>query len=193
MAAAEQSIAAEAKGLRILTVFALIAVIVAIMLQYVLPSVLGLAAGEDDLRAFTQRLGVALIAALPAFIFASALSSTEKLFGRLARGELFTQAVGKGVSGIGQASAGFVVDKLGARPLLFAALAMFALAALLLGAVTAVALAEWHQAHPQAPARQRASPIVAYETPVLAENPSVLQCTASVTCTWKWSRSDRWR
>ena len=103
MAASERSIAAEAKGLRILTVFALIAVIVAIMLQYVLPSVLGLATGEDDLRAFTQRFGVALIAALPAFIFASALSSTEKLLGRLARGELFSGAVGKGVSGIGQA------------------------------------------------------------------------------------------
>lgn len=103
MAAAERSIAAEAKGLRILTVFALIAVIAAIMLQYVLPSVLGLATGEDDLRAFTQSAGLALIAALPALIFASALSSTEKLFGRLAKGELFTLAVGKGVSGIGQA------------------------------------------------------------------------------------------
>jgi hypothetical protein len=103
MAAAERSIAAEAKGLRILTVFALIAVIVAIMLQYILPSVLGLATGADNVRAFTQSLGVALIAALPAFIFASALSSTEKLFGRLAQGELFTGAVGKGVSGIGQA------------------------------------------------------------------------------------------
>jgi MFS family permease len=40
------------------------------------------------------------------------------------------------VSGIGQASAGFVVDKLGARPLLFAALALFALAALLASTVT---------------------------------------------------------
>jgi hypothetical protein len=103
MAAAEQSIAAEARGLRIVTVFALIAVIVAIMLQYVLPSILGLATGKDDLRAFTEGFGVALIAALPALIFASALSSTERLFGRLAKGELFTGAVGKGVSGIGQA------------------------------------------------------------------------------------------
>jgi MFS family permease len=34
------------------------------------------------------------------------------------------------VSGIGQATAGFVVDKLGARPLLFAALGLFALACL---------------------------------------------------------------
>jgi MFS transporter, FSR family, fosmidomycin resistance protein len=40
------------------------------------------------------------------------------------------------VSGIGQASAGFVVDKLGARPMLFAALALFALAALLASTVT---------------------------------------------------------
>src|SRR5512133_439160 len=40
------------------------------------------------------------------------------------------------VSGIGQASAGFVVDKVGARPMLFAALALFALAALLASTVT---------------------------------------------------------
>lgn len=103
MAAAERSIAAEARGLRILTVFALIAVILAIMLQYVLPPVLGLATGGDDLRAFSQSLGAALIEALPAILFASALSSTEKLFARLGRGELFTAAVGKGVSGVGQA------------------------------------------------------------------------------------------
>ena len=35
------------------------------------------------------------------------------------------------VSGLGQASSGFVVDKLGARPLLFAALALFVLASVL--------------------------------------------------------------
>ena len=40
------------------------------------------------------------------------------------------------VSGLGQASAGFVVDKLGARPMLFGALALFALAALLASTVT---------------------------------------------------------
>ena len=40
------------------------------------------------------------------------------------------------VSGFGQASAGFVVDKVGARPLLFAALALFAMAALLASTVT---------------------------------------------------------
>ncbi|MCF8160329.1 MAG: MFS transporter [Polaromonas sp.] len=40
------------------------------------------------------------------------------------------------VSGIGQASAGFFVDKVGARPMLFAALALFALAALLASTVT---------------------------------------------------------
>ncbi len=40
------------------------------------------------------------------------------------------------VSGIGQASAGFVVDKVGARPMLFSALALFAVAALLASTVT---------------------------------------------------------
>ncbi|TXT36467.1 MAG: major facilitator transporter [Comamonadaceae bacterium] len=40
------------------------------------------------------------------------------------------------VSGLGQASAGFVVDKLGARPLLFLAIALFAAAALLASSVT---------------------------------------------------------
>jgi MFS family permease len=40
------------------------------------------------------------------------------------------------VSGLGQASAGFVVDKLGARPLLFVALGLFALAASLASTVT---------------------------------------------------------
>jgi MFS family permease len=40
------------------------------------------------------------------------------------------------VSGIGQASAGFVVDKVGARPMLLTALALFALAALLASTVT---------------------------------------------------------
>lgn len=40
------------------------------------------------------------------------------------------------VSGIGQASAGFLVDKVGARPMLFSALALFALAALLASTVT---------------------------------------------------------
>jgi MFS family permease len=40
------------------------------------------------------------------------------------------------VSGLGQASAGFVVDKVGARPLLFSAVALFALAALLASSVT---------------------------------------------------------
>ncbi len=40
------------------------------------------------------------------------------------------------MSGLGQASAGFVVDKIGARPMLFAALGLFALAALLAANVT---------------------------------------------------------
>jgi len=40
------------------------------------------------------------------------------------------------VSGLGQASAGFAVDKLGARPMLFAALALFALASMLASMVT---------------------------------------------------------
>jgi len=40
------------------------------------------------------------------------------------------------VSGIGQASAGFVVDKIGARPMLFAALALFVLASGLASLVT---------------------------------------------------------
>ncbi|MDD2917814.1 MFS transporter [Rhodoferax sp.] len=40
------------------------------------------------------------------------------------------------VSGLGQASAGFVVDKLGARPMLFAALTLFAMASLLASMVT---------------------------------------------------------
>jgi MFS family permease len=40
------------------------------------------------------------------------------------------------VSGLGQASAGFVVDRLGARPLLFLALGLFALAASLASTVT---------------------------------------------------------
>jgi MFS family permease len=40
------------------------------------------------------------------------------------------------VSGLGQASAGFVVDKLGARPLLFLALGLFALASSLASTVT---------------------------------------------------------
>ncbi len=40
------------------------------------------------------------------------------------------------VSGIGQASSGFVVDKLGARPLLFVALALFVLACVLASMVT---------------------------------------------------------
>ena len=40
------------------------------------------------------------------------------------------------VSGIGQASAGFVVDKVGARPMLFSALGLFALAAWLASTVT---------------------------------------------------------
>jgi MFS family permease len=40
------------------------------------------------------------------------------------------------VSGLGQASAGFVVDKLGARPLLFLALSLFALAAAFASTVT---------------------------------------------------------
>jgi len=41
------------------------------------------------------------------------------------------------VSGLGQASAGFVVDKIGARPLLFAALGLFVLASALASSVTA--------------------------------------------------------
>jgi len=40
------------------------------------------------------------------------------------------------VSGVGQASSGFVVDKLGARPLLFAALGLFVLASVLASMVT---------------------------------------------------------
>ncbi|MDD2880630.1 MAG: MFS transporter [Rhodoferax sp.] len=40
------------------------------------------------------------------------------------------------VSGLGQASAGFVVDKIGARPMLFGALSLFALAALLASTIT---------------------------------------------------------
>jgi len=40
------------------------------------------------------------------------------------------------VSGVGQASAGFVVDRLGARPLLFVALTLFALACLVASSVT---------------------------------------------------------
>jgi MFS family permease len=40
------------------------------------------------------------------------------------------------ISGIGQAAAGFVVDRIGARPVLFAGLALLSLSALLLGAAT---------------------------------------------------------
>lgn len=43
------------------------------------------------------------------------------------------------VSGLGQASAGFVVDRLGARPLLFAAIGIFVLACVLASVVTGYA------------------------------------------------------
>jgi hypothetical protein len=97
----DRSIQAEARNLQILTVFALISVIIAIVLQHLLGPLIAVFRSPFDITSATQILGVALIEALPAILFASALSAAEKLFKRMARGEMFTDAVGRGVSGVG--------------------------------------------------------------------------------------------
>jgi len=114
----DANIRSEARRLEILSVFALIGVIVAITVRYLLLPGVEFARGPMTPEAFTETLGAALISVLPVVLFAGALSATHRLAGRLHRGELFSTAVGQGVTGIGSSlvagavAAAFIVPNL---------------------------------------------------------------------------------
>jgi hypothetical protein len=118
---ANSSIQSEARRLEILTVIALIILIVGLMAAYVLAPVLlvvqGLDAGDRDAW---SRVGPALIRALPSVLLIGAVSSARGLFGRLARNELFSEAVGRGVRGIGESLLAAAVAKAAIVPWLLA-------------------------------------------------------------------------
>jgi len=97
-------IQSDAGRLEALATVALIVVIVGVSVRFILlPVAHGLGTRPFELPVFLNVVGLALIEALPAILFAQGLSATQGLARRLRRGEMFTAAVGKGVSGIGVA------------------------------------------------------------------------------------------
>lgn len=92
----------EARRLEVITLFALILVTVGLVARAILLPVL--AAFREAVPGsweFWSVFAPALVPALPAFILLGAIDASRKLFGRLARGELFSDAVGRGVREIG--------------------------------------------------------------------------------------------
>jgi hypothetical protein len=102
MTAADSSLKAEARRLEIFTTVALWIVVVSIFVRYVLYPVLHSVQGSGfDVEKFDVTARI-LITGLPAVVLLGAIDAARKLFSRIARGEMFTDAVGQGVRGIGQ-------------------------------------------------------------------------------------------
>lgn len=98
---ADPTLQAEARRLEIFATVAFWVVVVSICVRFLLFPILhaiqgsGFDAAKFDLTARTA------ITALPAVILVGALDAARKLFAAIRRGELFTDAVGQGVRGIG--------------------------------------------------------------------------------------------
>jgi hypothetical protein len=104
MTAADRSFQAEARRLEVFALIALVIVIIGICVRLLLPPVFeALRAGHVDTLDFWATTWPAWIPALPSMVLTGAIDESRKLFGRLARGELFSEAVGRGVKGIGTA------------------------------------------------------------------------------------------
>ncbi len=96
--AAAKSLQSQARTLEIFTTIAIVIVVLGLTVEFVLAFAHGEFPWE---RAFWDIHGESLIRALPTLLLAGALDASRKLFGRLARGDLFSEAVGQGVKGIG--------------------------------------------------------------------------------------------
>lgn len=100
----DRTLQSEARRLEVVTLIALVLLAILLVLRSVLiPIVAGMADNHPNSEAFWGEVGPILIDALPAFALLGALDATHKLLKRLARGETFSDSVGKGVRGIGMA------------------------------------------------------------------------------------------
>lgn len=98
----DRSLQSEARRLEVATLIALVLLSVGLVVRYLLlPIVAALRETVPGSWEFWSLIGPSLIQALPAFALLGAVEATHKLFGRLGKGELFGDAVGKGVRGIG--------------------------------------------------------------------------------------------
>ena len=98
----DRSLQSEARRLEVATLVALVLLSILLVLRYLLiPIVSALSEAAPGSLEFWDLIGPRLIQALPAFALLGAIDSTHKLFRRLGKGELFGEAVGKGVRGIG--------------------------------------------------------------------------------------------
>ena len=98
----DRALQSEARRLEVVTLIAFVLLVVALVGRYLLLPLLGaLREAAPGSVEFYDIIGRAVIEALPAFALLGAVDASRKLFGRLAKGELFSDAVGRGVRGVG--------------------------------------------------------------------------------------------
>ena len=101
MTAADRTLQSEAKRLDIVTIVAIVVTIVGIVLRYALAPILAGVRDATDNADVWMIVTSAILDALPSLVLVGALDASRKLFASLARGDVFSDAVGKGVKGIG--------------------------------------------------------------------------------------------
>jgi len=100
----DRALQSEAKRLEVVTLIALILLSIGLVVRYLLlPLVAAMREAVPGSWEFWTLIAPWLITALPAFALLGAVGATHRLFGRLAKGEVFSEAVGKGVRSIGGA------------------------------------------------------------------------------------------
>jgi hypothetical protein len=99
--AAAKSMQTEARSLEILTSVVIGVTVLGILLRYALPPILAGVRDATDSAEVWMIVSSAVIDALPSIVLVGALDASRKLFASLARGDIFSDAVGKGVKGIG--------------------------------------------------------------------------------------------
>lgn len=98
----DRSLQTEARRLEVVTLIAYTLVIVGLVVRsIVLPLLAALREAAPGSWEFWNAFGPHLIDALPAFALLGAIDASKTLFGRLAKGEMFSDLVGRGVKGIG--------------------------------------------------------------------------------------------
>lgn len=100
----DRALQSEARRLEVVSLVALVLLTILLVLRSLLmPIVAAMVDTDPGSAEYWAQVGPALIDALPAFVLLGALDAARKLFARLARGETFSGAVGKGVRGMGSA------------------------------------------------------------------------------------------
>ena len=97
----DSRIQADAGRLETLAAIAYFTVIIGIVTRFLIAPLVRAFADPFDWVQYGQAVGVAFVDALPSILLAGAIHATWRLAARLRQGELFSAAVGKGVSGVG--------------------------------------------------------------------------------------------